>query len=75
MLRSGGRSGAASRSRRAFPSRRDRVIVGAVARAAEALGVDPTIVRLIWVLGSVFGAGAVVYLAALMLIPWSRSRR
>lgn len=62
-------------SRRTRPSRRDKMILGAIARAAEAVGVDPTVVRVIWVIGSIFGAGAVVALIALILIPWSRSRR
>jgi phage shock protein PspC (stress-responsive transcriptional regulator) len=49
--------------------------LGAITRAAQAVGVDPTVVRLIWILGTVFGVGAVVGLIALILIPWSRSRR
>jgi phage shock protein PspC (stress-responsive transcriptional regulator) len=54
----------------------DRMIAGVAAGAARAFGVDPLIVRIGFVVLTLFGAvGVVLYLAGWVLIPDERSGR
>jgi phage shock protein PspC (stress-responsive transcriptional regulator) len=54
----------------------DRMIAGVAAGAARALGVDPVIVRIAFVLLALLGTvGVVLYLAGWLLIPDERSGR
>jgi phage shock protein PspC (stress-responsive transcriptional regulator) len=54
----------------------DRMIAGGASGAARALGVDPVIVRIAFVLLTLLGAvGVVLYLAGWALIPDERSGR
>ncbi len=49
----------------------DRMVAGVCSGVAAYLGVDPTIVRLVAVIGTIFGFGSllVVYLIAWLLMP------
>lgn len=53
-----------------YRSRRNRVIAGICGGIGEYLGVDPTVIRLLWVL-FVFagGAGVLAYIVAYFIIP------
>ena len=45
------------------------MIAGVCCGIAEYLNIDPTIVRLIWALVSLSGAGLIAYLIAALIIP------
>lgn len=62
---------AAPAVRRLTRSTDDRMVAGVCAGVARHLGVDPTLVRLLTVLGVVFGLGsvAVAYLVAWIVLP------
>jgi phage shock protein C len=49
----------------------DRWIAGVCGGVADHLGIDPTIVRLLLVVGTILGAGSLIvaYLAAWVLMP------
>ena len=47
----------------------DKMIAGVCSGLAEYLNVDPTIIRLIWALVALSGAGVVAYLIAAIIIP------
>lgn len=56
--------------KRLFRSRSQRMVGGVAGGIAEYLGVDPTIVRLGFVLTAFFGgAGVVAYVVAWLIIP------
>jgi len=57
--------------KRLYRSRDDRMIGGVCAGLGKYLNFDPTVVRLIFVLGAFFGLGSlvVVYLILLLVIP------
>lgn len=49
---------------------KDRMIAGVCGGIAEYLGVDPTIIRLIWVVATLaWGAGLLAYLIAWLIVP------
>ncbi len=51
-------------------SKTDKKICGVCGGIAEYFGWDPTIIRLIWAIGSCFaGAGIVAYIAAAIIMP------
>ena len=52
-----------------YRSKTDKKIAGVCGGLAEYLGVDPTIVRLIWVLVALSGAGVLAYLICALIIP------
>ncbi len=56
--------------RRLYKSRRDKMIDGVCGGIAEYFGVDPTVVRILWVL-SVFlgGSGILAYIACMIIVP------
>jgi phage shock protein C len=59
-------------SRQLRRSRRDRQIAGVMGGLAEYFGVDPTLLRVIYVVGSILSAafpGLLVYLVLWILIP------
>jgi len=59
-----------SEVKRLYRSRKDRTFGGVCGGLAEYLEVDPTIVRLLWVISIlVFGFGVLLYIVALFLIP------
>ena len=48
----------------------NRMICGVCAGIAEYLGMDPTVIRLLWVLLTVFGgSGIIAYIIAAIIIP------
>lgn len=56
--------------KRLYRSTKDRKIAGVCGGLAEYLGIDPTLVRLLWVLFClVGGAGLVAYLIAWIVMP------
>ena len=57
--------------RRLYRSRTDRVLTGIAGGMAEYLEVDPTIVRILWVLATIFTGGLVLllYIVLAFVIP------
>jgi len=56
--------------KRLYRSNKEKIISGVCGGIAEYLDADPTIVRLLWVLGSLFwGAGVIAYLIVWIIIP------
>lgn len=56
--------------RKLYRSREDRVLGGVAAGLGDYFGIDPTIVRLAWVLLTLWGgAGLVLYFIAWVLVP------
>jgi phage shock protein C len=56
--------------KRLYRSKKNRKIAGVCGGIAEYLDVDPTLIRLIWVLGTLlWGAGIIAYLIAWIIIP------
>jgi len=47
----------------------NKMIAGVCSGLGEYLNIDPTIIRLIWALISLTGAGIVAYLIAALIIP------
>ena len=53
-----------------YRSKSDKKLAGVCGGLAEYLNMDPTVVRLIWVLVSIFaGAGLIAYLICALIIP------
>jgi len=50
-------------------SRKNKMIAGVCGGFAEFFNIDPTIVRLIWVIVSISGAGLVAYIVAAIIMP------
>ena len=48
---------------------RDKIIAGVCSGLAEYINIDPTIVRVIWALVGLSGAGLVAYLVCALIIP------
>lgn len=46
-----------------------KVIAGVCGGLAEYLNIDPTVIRLIWALVGLSGAGVLAYLVAALVIP------
>ncbi|HQH32996.1 MAG TPA: PspC domain-containing protein [Petrotogaceae bacterium] len=57
-------------SKRLYKSRTEKVIDGVCGGIAEYFGIDPTLVRLLWI-ASIFagGAGIILYIIAMIIIP------
>ncbi len=56
--------------KRLFRSTRNKMICGVCGGVAEYINIDPTVVRLLWVLFSFAGgAGILVYLIAAIIMP------
>jgi len=60
-----------SSEKRLYRSRDNRMIGGVCGGLGEYLGIDPTVVRLIFVVGSFLGMGSLVlvYLVLLLVVP------
>ena len=57
-------------SRRLYRSRKDRKLAGVCGGVGEYLNVDPTVVRVLFVVLAVLGgAGLLIYLAMWLLVP------
>ncbi len=62
--------GGASTGGNLYRSTRDRWIAGVCGGIGEHLGIDPLLVRILWILFSlVYGAGLLVYIICIFLIP------
>jgi len=59
------------KGKRLLRSRKNRMIAGVCAGIGDYLGVDPTVIRLVWVLFCFFsfGFGALAYVIAWVIIP------
>ena len=56
--------------KRLYKSKTDKKICGVCGGLAEYLGIDPTIVRLIWaILVVFFGTGILIYIIAALVLP------
>ncbi|MBU0957774.1 MAG: PspC domain-containing protein [Nanoarchaeota archaeon] len=57
--------------KRLFRSKKDRVIAGVCAGIGEYSNMDPVVVRLLWVLGTLvsMGVGVLVYIIAWIIVP------
>jgi phage shock protein C len=59
-----------SEVKRLYRSREDRMIAGVCAGLAEYLGIDPTVVRLLFALTFFFaGGGLLVYIVMALIVP------
>lgn len=58
-------------SRKLYRSRSNRMIVGVCAGLADFFGIDPTIVRLVFALGTLFGFGSfiLIYIVMFIFVP------
>ncbi len=53
-----------------YRSRKERIIAGVCGGLAEYLNIDPTVVRLVWVLFTLaYGIGVISYLICWAIIP------
>ena len=53
-----------------YKSNTDKKIDGVCAGIAEYLGIDPTVIRLLWVFATLFvGAGILAYIIAAIVMP------
>lgn len=55
--------------KRLFKSNRNRILCGVCGGIGEFFGVDPTVIRVAWVLFAMTGAGILAYIAAAIIIP------
>lgn len=56
--------------KRLYRSRKDRMISGVCGGIGEYLSIDPTVIRLIFVIAALWGgAGLIVYLVMLLVVP------
>ena len=52
-----------------YRSKSNKMLVGVCGGVAEYLNIDPTVVRVIWTLLSISGAGILAYIACALIIP------
>jgi phage shock protein PspC (stress-responsive transcriptional regulator) len=59
------------KGKRLLRSKKNRIIAGVCGGIGKYLGIDPTVIRLLWVLFTFFsaGAGVVAYIVAWIIIP------
>ena len=56
--------------KRLYKSNTDKKLAGVCAGIAEYINIDPTVVRLLWVLATLFvGAGVLAYIIAAIVMP------
>ena len=57
-------------SKRLYRSRKDRVLFGVCGGIAEYFNIDPTIVRLVWVIMTlIYGVGILLYIILALIVP------
>ena len=56
-------------NKKLYRSRVDKKIAGVCAGLAEYLNIDPTVVRVIWALVALSGAGVLAYIVCALVIP------
>lgn len=52
-----------------YRSSTNKMICGVCQGIAEYINLDPTVVRLLWVIFSIFGVGVLVYIVAAIIMP------
>lgn len=52
-----------------YRSRDQRMISGVCGGLAEYINLDPTIIRLLWVIFGITGVGVLAYIIALIVVP------
>jgi phage shock protein C len=52
-----------------YRSSTNKMICGVCQGVAEYINVDPTIIRLLWVVFGIFGVGIFVYIVAAIIMP------
>ncbi len=58
------------KQKRIYRSKKDRILCGVCGGIAKYLGIDPTIVRLLWVIITFgYGIGIVAYIVACIVMP------
>ena len=58
------------KQKRLYRSKKNRIIGGVCGGIAEHIETDPTLIRLLWAIGSLFwGIGIIAYLLAWIIIP------
>lgn len=58
-------------------SKKDKILAGVLGGVAQYLDVDPTVVRIVWLVGMAFTGfvpGVIVYIIAAMIVPKSRTK-
>jgi phage shock protein PspC (stress-responsive transcriptional regulator) len=56
--------------KRLYRSRKNRIIAGVCGGIAEYINIDPTVVRLLWLLFFlIWGSGIIAYIIAWIIIP------
>ncbi|UTC67106.1 MULTISPECIES: PspC domain-containing protein [unclassified Treponema] len=57
--------------KRLYKSSSNKKILGVCAGLAEYLGVDPVLIRLLWIIFALFvGSGVIVYIIAAIIMPY-----
>lgn len=56
-------------NKKLYRNTNNKMVAGVCSGLAEYINIDPTIVRLIWALVSLSGAGILAYLIAAIIIP------
>ncbi|OGN93256.1 MAG: hypothetical protein A2Z71_00985 [Chloroflexi bacterium RBG_13_50_21] len=58
-------------SRKLYRSRSNRMVVGVCAGLANFFGIDPTVVRLLFAVGTLFGFGSfiLIYIVLFIVVP------
>ena len=56
-------------NKKLYRSKKDKQLAGVCGGLAEYINIDVTVVRLIWVLLAVFGAGILAYIICALIIP------
>ena len=58
------------KSKKLYKANEKKMLDGVCAGVAEYFGIDPTLVRLLWVLSTFFwGTGVLLYVACMIIIP------
>jgi len=58
------------KNKKLFRNKKNRILGGVCSGIADYLEVDPTIIRLFWILGTLFwGAGLIAYLIFWIIMP------
>ncbi len=55
--------------KRLYKSNRNRILCGVCGGIGEFFGVDPTVIRVAWVLFAMTGTGILAYIAAAIIMP------
>lgn len=64
------------RMRRLYRSGKDKILGGVCGGLGEYFGIDPTLIRLAWILFSiVYGSGVLAYIIAWIIIPRNPKHR